>query len=443
MEFIVQVVAFQSRSARVIALSAFTALALTVAGCTAAPADGDGPVEIDILTPSTSGYDEQIEEVVAAFMDANPEITVNIVYQPGGAEGDNLIKTKLATNEMEDVFLQATGAQMQGLKPDKTLVDLTDEPWISDIDQTFINVVDTDNGIYGAPYGTMMGGVVLYNKPIYEELGLAVPLSWEDFMANNQAIKDAGIVPIIQTYAATWTSQLFVLGDFANVSAQDPDWAEKFTANEVKTAEQPAVQAWINQQEAYEAGFFNADFASATFDDGMRMLALGEGAHYPMLSGALGTLIQNFPDKIADIGGFAFPAQDADDTTLTVWPPAAWYIPASTEGAQLAAAKKFLAFVVSPEGCNLQNEFGTPNGPHVITSCELPDTVAPILLDMQQYFDAGNASPALEFISPIKGPNLEFITVEVGSGIRSGEDGAALYDEDVKKQAQQLGLEGW
>ena len=46
-------------------------------------------------------------------------------------------------------------------------------------------------------------------------------------------------------------------------------------------------------------------------------------------------------------------------------------------------------------------------------------------------------------MSPVKGPALEQITVEVGSGIRPAQDGAALYDQDVKKQAQQLGLEGW
>jgi raffinose/stachyose/melibiose transport system substrate-binding protein len=43
----------------------------------------------------------------------------------------------------------------------------------------------------------------------------------------------------------------------------------------------------------------------------------------------------------------------------------------------------------------------------------------------------------------VKGPNLENLTVEVGSGIRSAEDAAALYDQDVAQQAQQLGLEGW
>ena len=35
------------------------------------------------------------------------------------------------------------------------------------------------------------------------------------------------------------------------------------------------------------------------------------------------------------------------------------------------------------------------------------------------------------------------ISVEVGSGIRDAEDGAATYDDDVEKQAKQLGLEGW
>ena len=62
---------------------------------------------------------------------------------------------------------------------------------------------------------------------------------------------------------------------------------------------------------------------------------------------------------------------------------------------------------------------------------------------MQPYFDSGDTALALEFLSPVKGPALEQITVEVGSGIRPAADGAALYDEDVKKQAQQLGLEGW
>ena len=86
----------------------------------------------------------------------------------------------------------------------------------------------------------------------------------------------------------------------------------------------------------------------------------------------------------------------------------------------------------------------TVSGPYLVEGCTIPDDVPKAVADMLPYFERdGGTSPALEFLSPIKGPALEQITVEVGSGIRSAQDGAALYDEDVKKQAQQLGLQGW
>jgi raffinose/stachyose/melibiose transport system substrate-binding protein len=79
----------------------------------------------------------------------------------------------------------------------------------------------------------------------------------------------------------------------------------------------------------------------------------------------------------------------------------------------------------------------------MVKGCDLPAQVPPAVTDLQKYVSEEKVTPALEFSSPVKGPALEQITVEVGSGIRPATDGAALYDEDVKKQAQQLGLEGW
>jgi raffinose/stachyose/melibiose transport system substrate-binding protein len=84
-----------------------------------------------------------------------------------------------------------------------------------------------------------------------------------------------------------------------------------------------------------------------------------------------------------------------------------------------------------------------PTGPMVINGVTLPDTVLPMVNDIQAYVDSGNAAPALEFVSPVKGPALPQISVEVGSGLRSAEDGAQAYDDDVAKQARQLGLPGW
>jgi len=59
------------------------------------------------------------------------------------------------------------------------------------------------------------------------------------------------------------------------------------------------------------------------------------------------------------------------------------------------------------------------------------------------HFDANKSIPALEFFSPLKGPNLEQICVAVGSGQMTAQQGAENYDKDVEKQAKQLGLPGW
>ena len=429
-----------ARTRRVLVAAGVAALALPLAACSGS---GDDRTQIAFLVPNSGANVEAAEAMIAAFEDANPDIAVTLETQPAGTEGDNLMKTKLATGEMADVFWYNSGSLFQALNPDQNLVDLSDESWVGDLQDTMAAVVSTGTGVYGAPFGSTQAGAVLYNKTIYAELGLEVPTTWDEFAANNEAIAAAGTTAVIQTYGETWTSQLFILGDFGNVLAQDPDWAEEYTAGNRKYVDEPGLQGFVNQQEAAEAGWFNQDFASAMYDDGIRMVATGEGAHYPILTSAVSTIQQNYPDNVEDVGVFPLPAQDAADTKLTIWLPNAVYIPNTTEGDELTAAKAFVAFINSADGCEVQNTAMVPSGPYVVSSCELPDEVPGLLNDMQVYFDEGATNPALEFLSPIKGPNLENITVEVGSGIRTAEDGAALYDEDVKKQAQQLGLDGW
>ena len=84
-----------------------------------------------------------------------------------------------------------------------------------------------------------------------------------------------------------------------------------------------------------------------------------------------------------------------------------------------------------------------PTGPYVIKGAKLPDNVLPGVKEIAAYIDAGSSAPALEFLSPIKGPSLEQLGVAAGTGQMDAAAAAAAYDEDVKKQAQQLGLAGW
>jgi raffinose/stachyose/melibiose transport system substrate-binding protein len=369
-------------------------------------------------------------------------VTINVETRPGGTEGDNIVKTRLASGEMSDIFWYNSGSLLQALHPTETLVDLSQEPFMANIVESFLPTVSQDGQVFGVPTGTALGGGILYNKKIYEELGLSVPKTWAEFEANNEKIKEAGIAPVGATYGDTWTSQLFVLADYCNVQLAHPTFAEDYTANKAKYASIPEAMAGFSYlQQGFEKGWYQQDFATTKFEPGLKLLADGEIAHYPMLSFTLSTIAINWPDKVNDIGFFGQPGTDASKNCATIWMPAGTYIPKTSQN--IEAAKDFLAFIASKEGVDAINAKVPPQGPYLIKNTTLPDDVLPAVKDIAAYIDSGNSVPALEFLSPIKGPNLEQICVAVGTGQMTPEEAAANYDEDVKKQAQQLGIEGW
>ncbi|HZY68342.1 MAG TPA: extracellular solute-binding protein [Devosia sp.] len=420
-----------------------TAAALALGTALTAPASAQD-VTLTYLVDNAPNTVAVAEAMKADFEAKNPGIVLEIETRPQGADGDNIVKTRLATGEMTDVFAYNSGSLFQALNPTQTMLDLTDEPYQGSINDAFkTTVTGSDGKVYGVPLGAAMGGGIYYNRPIYEELGLSVPKSWSEFMANNEKIKAAGKVPVIQTFGSTWTSQLFVLGDFYNVLQELPNFATDYTEGKAKYADNPAaMKGFERQAEVFNAGYLNEDFAAATYEEGVVKVATGEGAHYPMLTFAISAIQQLAPENVGDVGFFAIPGDDAAKNGLTVWMPGAVYISKDTEHPE--EARKFAAYVASVEGCDIQNVTVGATGPYLIDGCTLPADVPVSVSDMLPYFEAeGATAPALEFLSPIKGPALEQITVEVGSGIRTPADGAALYDEDVRKQAMQLGLPGW
>jgi len=428
-------------------LTAVAALAASAcsAGSLGSSSGDDGKVTLTFQVGNESPASVIGEALARDFMAANPDVAIEIESRPGGTEGDNIVKTRLATGDMTDVFQYNSGSLFQAINPQQQLTPLTDQPWAGELEEQFRSSVSAGEDVYGAPFGSNFAGGVLYNRNVYQQLGLQVPKTWDEFMANNAAVKAAGIDPVIQTYGTTWTSQLFVLADFHNVAAEVPTFVEDYTANKAKYATTPAAtEGFQHLQDVYDAGYLNVDFASATFEDGLRQVAAGEGAHYPMLTVTVSTMVQNSPNAAQDVGFFALPGADAADNGITAWLAAGVYIPSTTtDSAKLEAAKRFLAFIASPAGCDSATKAAPPAGPYSVAGCTLPADVPQAVKDVQPYYDEGASSPALEFVSPVKGPSLQQITVEVGSGIRSAADGAALYDQDVEKQAQQLGLPGW
>ncbi|WP_159458578.1 extracellular solute-binding protein [Roseisalinus antarcticus] len=81
------------------------------------------------------------------------------------------------------------------------MLPITDIENIDLLNEAYLSTVTGRNvEIYGVPIETAQGGGIYCHKPTYEALGLEIPLTWDDFMANNAHIAaETDVAPIGQT----------------------------------------------------------------------------------------------------------------------------------------------------------------------------------------------------------------------------------------------------
>jgi raffinose/stachyose/melibiose transport system substrate-binding protein len=358
-----------------------------------------------------------------------------------GGEGENILKTRLATGDMTDIMLFNTGSKTNDINPERNCVDLSNEPLASRLTDAFITSASVNGKLYAAPTSySSQGGAILYNKKLYQQLGLQIPKTWNEFLANCDKVQAAGKTAIIGTYKETWTSQLIFLSEEYYVKTAMPNWPREYTANRAKYATVPAALRSFEKL-AESAKYLNRDYLATTLNQGLEMLATGEGAHFPMLTGRLSVIAADYPEYVEDVGVFAQPGDNPNDVGFTVWLPDGLYIYKNSPN--IDTAKQWLEFWISQESYDIFSSVQKPTGPSVIKGISLPSNVIGGVKDLQKYFDTGKIQPALEFESPVKGPNLEQLCIEVSTGRMSPKDAAVAYDQDVQKQAVLLNLPGW
>jgi raffinose/stachyose/melibiose transport system substrate-binding protein len=171
---------------RVTLIALAAASTLIAGGCSAGSlgrsdegAGGEaGGVTITWLSGGTDTELASTKAVIEALLAVQPTITIEHDTRPGGSEGDNLVKTRLATDDMAEVFTYNNGSLLQAIKPEQNLTPLDDQPWASQPDPLFADSSKGSDGkLHGGRAGTAFGAGVLYHIPTYEKPGLKVPMT--------------------------------------------------------------------------------------------------------------------------------------------------------------------------------------------------------------------------------------------------------------------------
>ncbi|HEY0827836.1 MAG TPA: extracellular solute-binding protein, partial [Bacilli bacterium] len=323
----------------------------------------------------------------AVLKDAAEKIGVEVELEkvPEGADGDNLVKTRFATNDLPDLLFYYAGLNTQhGIgKPADILVSQDDQPWIANFDtNNWKGVMDAEGLFYGAPLGGISVGVVLYNKKVFESLNLKVPTTMEEFWAVSEAIKKGGKTPVFLSGKDSWTLQLPALISMARPS--QIDFLKKLYAGEATYHDFTIQKKGLTfLKNVIDKGYVNKDFLSDTYDNAQKALAEGSAGMYVMATWVMPDISTKFPDQVNDIGAFIMPFDGTDSDVGGVFPPNAVYV---VKGKNQEAAQRFLNYFASLEAQNLyfSVEGGIPAMKGVTQA-----KVTPAEADAQKMVDAG------------------------------------------------------
>ena len=146
------------------------------------------PVEISFWHAMSGDLEKTLENLTNKFMEANPNIKVNLQNQSTYNDLQQKMTATLASPKDLPTLTQAYPHWMINAMQDELLVDL--KPYIenetigsenyNDILEGFRNSSEIDGKIYGMPFNKSTE-VIWYNKTLFDELGLEVPKTFEEF----------------------------------------------------------------------------------------------------------------------------------------------------------------------------------------------------------------------------------------------------------------------
>lgn len=188
-------------------------------------------------------YADAISELIDAYAEVAPDVTIN--YETTQNDYPTLLKAKLNSGEVPDIFSSTSGKEIDVYR--EYSYDLTGQP----LEETMLPSVasamastEEGGGLYGiAIKGNYFG--LVYNKGIFDELGLTVPETVDELTAACEAISEAGYKPFTTGYAEWWVFKhifqhyLAAAADGAGTTVAD--LVGQFEKGEVKIADLPEI----------------------------------------------------------------------------------------------------------------------------------------------------------------------------------------------------------
>lgn len=216
------------------------------------------------------------KQVVSAF-EKKTGATVKVVTIPDPYEQS--VQTKVATGDKPDLaFWQPTASMLTAINAKANLQPLTGAPWLSKLSPDVRDLTGIlDKTRYAALITSPAVEGVYYNKEVFAANGVtAPPKDFADLVTLANTLKTKGVTPFYEMGGDRWATQWWVQVQLAD-AAKSGLWDQVNARKE--TFSSPVVLDAIKKYKSLvDAGLFNANIKTATFDDQGTALLGGKAA---------------------------------------------------------------------------------------------------------------------------------------------------------------------
>lgn len=356
-----------------------------------------------------------VDPIVEAFNESHDDIKVTPSYYDTDGQKD-ACKVAASSKTLPNMWFNWGGSLGSFYVDNGLTYDLTayaeENNWAEKFNSNALNLCTFDGKVSGYPVSYNVLGIY-YRKDIFEQYGLEVPTTFEEFEQVCATLKENGVTPISTGGLYGWHTMRFLellIEHYAGSELHD-----KMNTFDESWDNDAVAQAFEKYQEFVDKGYFPDGFLTQDPNDTLIAMANGQCAMDVQGQWQDGKILQEEQD-INNYGVFAFPSGDTN--RMSSFSEMIQFNADNTDE-ELQACIEFVDYYQSQENVDQYSEYynqpiptadpempenqpniptmidlGKENGTFTITDQALPTEVADVLFNCQDAVANGQMDPA-------------------------------------------------
>lgn len=228
------------------------------------------------------------------------------------------LTTLMASNAVPDIFFTWELSYLEPFVEGGKVVDITsyleeDKEWKDSFADGTLELLSYDGKNYGIPTQKSLC-VMFYNKQIFEENGVSVPTTYEEFLEVCEALKTKGVTPMAMCGTDAWIPAQFVQ-QIAGGMAGDQLFQDVCNGKE-KWNNETHIKAAEEVKKMADKGYFQEGYIGMGPEESTDLFTNGKTAMYFMGAWDADKISKSSIGEQA--GAFVLPAYDAQYENISV-----------------------------------------------------------------------------------------------------------------------------